>query len=138
VANRKRAARRARVRLEEKEARDFQRALADRGIMKRIDRVREAVAPGAPVFWYILKRRIAARESVGAIDSLDIVRDLAMAVLRQEGHDMSGIVLKVFWRPPVLAFDPVPEHTQALEVVEQVRATEHGRERLGQIRALGG
>jgi hypothetical protein len=137
-SRRKRVDRRARARLEGKEARDFQRALADRGLLARIDKVREAVAPQAPMFWMIIKQRIAARETFKAIRSLEQIRALAMEILRADGHDLTGIVLKVFWQPPVLAFDPVPSVENATAVVEEVRATARGRDRLRQIRALGG
>lgn len=138
MGQRKRKQRRERARLEAKEAVDFQRELAARGILARIAKVRAAVARDAPVFWHIIKRRIAARESVGDIKSLEEVREIAMSILRADGHDLDGIVLKVFWRPPVLAFEPVPSHENALVVVEEVRGSERGRQRLREIAALGG
>lgn len=135
--SRERVKRRQRSRLEAKEVAQFHRALADRGIMDRIAKVRAAVAPASAMFWHILKGRIAAREMFRAIPSLEVVRELAMAVLREEGYDLTGIILKVAWRPPVLAFDPVPSHENALEVVDEVRGSEHGRELLRKIAAIG-
>jgi len=137
MSKRKRVDRRARARLEQKEFRDFRRSL-DADLTARIAKVRAAVAPEAPVFWHVFKRRIAARETFRPLDSIETVRDVAMAVLREDGHDLTGIILKVFWEPPVLLFDPAPSAENAVAVVDQVRATDRGQARLRQIRALGG
>lgn len=134
---RKRTVRRARQRLEDKEAGDFQRALEARGIMERIANVRAAVAPSSPMFWHVFKRRVAARETFRPIKDLEVVRDLAIAVLQEEGLDLTGIVIKVTWRPPVMAFDAVPTHENALTVVEEVRQSERGAARLRRIQGLG-
>lgn len=126
---RARTKRRAAQRIDTKEIRDIWRGLAGLGVADRIRKVNEAVAPGAPIFWHILKLRLAAREDRGPVTDIEAVRQLAVAVLAGEGHDLAGIVLKVTWRPPELFFEAGAEHGLARGVVQEVQATDRGKER---------
>lgn len=119
---RTRAERRRRVRLEAKELRAVRRELADRGLAARAAAASRAVAPGAAFFWHTLKARIAARESLRPIQSLDTVRDMALQILAEQGVDMDGLVLKVEWQPPVMWIEAIPAHEHAVAAVEAVRA----------------
>src|SRR6185437_16872054 len=127
--------RRERGRLQAKEIREFRRQLPG-DLRERISRIDAAVAPSAPFFWDLFRRRVDAHEMFRPLTNLDQVRDIAMKILRQEGHDLAGIVLKPFWGPPVLVFKAVPEHEEAVAAVEQGRTTDRGRELRRKIAAL--
>ena len=134
--NRPRVNRRARQRLDTAELRDVWRGLGKLGIADRIQRVNEAVAPTAPLFWHLFKLRVAAREGQAPIRSETDLRELAEAVLRENGHDLTGVVLKVGWRPPVLTFEAVSEHGVTRDVVLHVKASPAGLARDRARRAL--
>lgn len=133
---RARVKRRERARLEARQRKDFSRELGRRGFRGRLDAVNAGLAPDAPVFWRIFKERLKAAETFGPIRSLDAVRDLALAVLREDGHDLAGITLKVFWDPPALLFTAIPVHEVALEVVKEVQGSPKGAARLREMAAV--
>jgi hypothetical protein len=140
---RKRTARRARARIDAKEVRDVWRVFADEGLAQRIAAVNAAIAPTAPWFWHVFKLRLAAREASAPVRDPEIVRQLAVAVLAEERHDLSGIVLRLTWRPGdngrgVLTFEAGSEIEHARGVVQTVQATDRGRARAAARTMLAG
>lgn len=117
---RTRTERRRRAREEEKRLRAVQRELAAEKARAVV--VNRIIAPTAPLFWHVLKARIAARESLCALRDRNQIRDIALGILAEEGADMTGLVLKVEWYPPALELEAVPEHGTAVAAVERVDA----------------
>jgi len=120
--SRRRTESRRSARAAEKELRNIHRELEKRGVAARARAVNRIVAPGAAFFWRSLKGRIAAREALRPIQSLDTVRDVALKILADQGVDMTGLTLKVEWQPPALWLEAVPAPEEAMAAVEAVRA----------------
>ncbi len=118
---RARALRRRRARLEAKQGAVIGRELAATGISARVALVDAAVDPSSPLFWRVFTDRVAARETIAPLRSEEAIRGIAMGVLRDDGHDLTGITLKVWWRPPVLVFKAVPAHELAVEAVAKAK-----------------
>lgn len=79
------------------------------------------------MFWRVFTDRVAARETIAPLRTEEAIRNIALGVLRAEGHDLDGITLKVWWRPPVLVFKAVPAHELAVEAVERTRGAQLGQ-----------
>jgi len=138
---RNRVKRRARQRLEQKDIRDVWRVFADQGLAERIRRANVAVAPESAFFWHAFKLRLAAREARSPVRTPEEVRDVAMAILAEEGLDLTGVVLKVTWRPDgsgrgQLFFEAGAEHEQAVDAVLKVRGSGAGLARYRARRML--
>lgn len=76
----------------------MQRELRRAGVMARLEQVRMALRQ--PAFEAIVKTGITWSEVSKPLQSLDQVRDHAMAALHAMGIDTAGIDLKVTWQPP--------------------------------------